>query len=115
MRLRGLYLAAVAAQTEVPVRPAHVLDSLVLGQLGTEVLGLVDQTVGKLGRGQLGLAGEVDHRLAGVEVDELAAKGVGLEDHGREAAHLGVHRRRKPTGAATDDGDIVAAHLILPR
>src|SRR5665647_1033756 len=65
---------------------------------------------GELARGQLRLRREVSYRLRGVEVDELPAEGLGLEDHGREPAHLPVHRRRETPRSATDDGKIIGIH-----
>jgi hypothetical protein len=109
----GRGLLAGAPQDETVGARAGVFDRLPLAQLGAEARRLLGEPHREVTRQHVCLGGKVGHGLAGIQVDELSAEGLGLEGHDRHAAHRGVHRRRQTAGAAADDGEIVGAHLML--
>ena len=61
-------------------------------------------------RQNVGLGGEVGHRLAGVEVDQLAAERLGLKADHTQTSKTGVHRGGQPTGPPADHGQVIRTH-----
>src|SRR5665811_1251993 len=113
LRSAGQETTAGASQDETVGARAGVFDRLPLAQLGAEARCLLGEPHREVTRQHVCLGGKVGHGLAGIQVDELSAEGLGLEGHDRHAAHRGVHRRRQTAGAAADDGEIVGCLLML--
>src|ERR1019366_7568316 len=102
------------ADDEVATVAADVLDRLPLEQASAEKLGLVGEPQGDVARIDRGVGREVGHRLGGVEVDQLAAEGLCLEDRGREPAHAAVHGTRQSGGPTADHREVIARHRNPP-